>query len=138
MFWPIFSTLSSSSSAFSRGIACSSGSWAMSPAPAKSRPSPARCAERDVAGAVRLKGQRHAAKPRGHGVEVRRLGVEGDEALLRRGRDPVFKRLQVGDLGIAGVVEGDGLQPLLHAAQLRRWTVQRARLSPHAARHRRR
>ena len=92
----------------------------MSPAPVKSRPSPARCAERDVAGAVRLKGERHAAKARGHGVEVRRLGVEGDEALLRRGGDPVFERLQVRDLGIAGVVERDGSQPILHPAQLRR------------------
>ena len=76
--------------------------------------------ERDVAGAVRLKRERHAAKARGHGVEVRRLGVEGDVTLLRRGGDPVFERLQVRDLGIAGVVERHGPQPILHPAQLRR------------------
>ena len=76
--------------------------------------------ERDVAGAVRLKRQRHAAKARGHGIEVCRLGVEGDEALLRCGGDPVFERLQVRDLGIAGVVERDGVQPVLNAPQLSR------------------
>ena len=72
-------------------------------------------AERDVAGAVRLQRERDAAEPRGHGVEVRRLGVEGDEALFGRRRDPVFERLQIRHLHVAAAVEGEGLQPIRDA-----------------------
>ena len=77
--------------------------------------------ERNVAGAVRLKRQRDAAKPRGHRIEVRGLGIEGDEALFGRGRDPVFKRLKIGDLDVARALEGEGFQLLRHAPRFRRW-----------------
>ena len=79
--------------------------------------------ERNVAGAVWLKRQRDAAKPRGHRIEVRGLGIESDEALFGCGRDPVFKRLKIGDLDVARALEGEGFQLLRHAPRFPRWTT---------------
>ena len=87
--WPILRTPGASSSGFRSAIASASAIWSGArPAAVEEIVGAGPMADRDVAGLSRLDRQRDADEVALQRVGRRRLGVDGDDALVSRARDP--------------------------------------------------